>query len=59
MVSDFEKFGYKTNEACDVCGKIGNNQSEPRFGYVVCEEHYKMTPVEISELEHRITNTLE
>lgn len=45
----FERFGYKTNKPCDVCGKEGENQSEPRFGYVVCEKHFKLSPIEVSE----------
>lgn len=45
----FEQFGYPTNQPCDVCEKSGNNQLEPRFGYVVCEEHYQLSPVEVSK----------
>ncbi|PLS18980.1 hypothetical protein CVD28_00840 [Bacillus sp. M6-12] len=45
----FERFGYATTNPCDVCGAEGNNQSEPRFGYVVCEEHFKLSPVEVSQ----------
>jgi DnaJ-class molecular chaperone len=52
-VNIFKNFGYETNIPCDVCGKKGNNQSEPRFGYVVCEVHYKMSPVEVSEAKYK------
>lgn len=33
---------------CQVCGKEKNNAMEPRFGYVVCEEHVNMSPVEVT-----------
>ena len=46
---NFEDFGYKTNKPCDVCGKCGENQLEPRFNYVVCKEHFKLSPVEVSK----------
>lgn len=52
-VSSFRVFGYETNKPCDVCGKGGNNRLEPRFGYSVCEEHYRLSPVEVSELKHK------
>lgn len=45
---DWDNFGYETDEPCEVCGKIGKNKAEPRFYYVVCEEHSKLTPVEVS-----------
>lgn len=44
----WKHFGYDTDEPCEVCGKIGKNKSEPRFYYVVCEEHHTLTPVELS-----------
>jgi hypothetical protein len=40
---------YPTDKPCCICGKEGNNGLEPRFGYVVCEEHSKLTPVEVSD----------
>jgi hypothetical protein len=41
-------FGYPAyNEPCRVCGKFDNNQCEPRFLYVVCEEHQSVLPVNI------------
>lgn len=40
-------FGYPTDEPCAVCGKLKNNQQEPRFGYVVCEDHQNIPPVKI------------
>jgi hypothetical protein len=49
----FERFGYATDKPCDVCGKEGGNQSEPRFGYVVCEDHYKLSPLEVSQLKSK------
>lgn len=50
-MTEFINFGYETDKACDVCGKEGVNQIEPRFNYVVCESHYKMTPLEVSEIK--------
>jgi len=52
-MEDWKNFGYETNKPCDVCGKEGDNQMEPRFGYVVCEEHYKMTPLQVTEAKER------
>lgn len=40
--------GYDTDKPCDVCGKVKNNKTEPRFGYVVCEDHYDVSPVDVS-----------
>jgi hypothetical protein len=48
-MTKFESFGYETNEPCEVCGKRGNNRIEPRFSYVVCEKHFKLTPIQVSE----------
>lgn len=42
-------WGYPSKEACAVCGGHKNNQSEPRFGYVVCEDHQSVAPVDIKE----------
>lgn len=44
----FQHWGYPTDKPCEVCGKEGQNQMEPRFGYVVCEKHHTLSPVEIS-----------
>lgn len=43
-----DSFGYPSNEPCVVCGKRDNNQSEPRFGYTVCEKHQGIKPSEIN-----------
>lgn len=48
----FKDFGYETNLPCDVCGKQGDNQIEPRFNYIVCGDHYKMPPVEVSRIKN-------
>lgn len=42
--------GHSSNKPCAVCGKHNNNSVEPRFLYTVCEEHEKLSPVEISRL---------
>ena len=44
-------WGYPSKEPCRVCGKYKNNQSEPRFGYTVCEEHQNVPPAEILDKE--------
>lgn len=43
-------FGYPSKDRCRVCGKRKNNQIEPRFGYVVCEDHQDTPPVQIPPL---------
>ena len=40
-------FGYPSSEECEVCGKYKNNQMEPRFLYVVCEDHQNVAPINI------------
>jgi recombinational DNA repair protein (RecF pathway) len=41
---------YPTEVPCVICGSTDNIGSEPRFGYSVCEEHSKLSPVEISKM---------
>jgi hypothetical protein len=45
--------GYASSEPCDVCGKYNHNESEPRFGYTVCKDHYDITPVKVSEYKNK------
>lgn len=40
--------GYQTDKPCDVCDQVFFNLIEPRFGYVVCIEHYDVKPVELA-----------
>lgn len=40
---------YKTNAPCCVCGSKGNNGIEPRFGYVICEKHKELSPIQIND----------
>jgi hypothetical protein len=48
MNADKNSFGYPAPEVpCRVCGGFKNNQSEPRFGYVVCEDHQDVQPIHI------------
>lgn len=42
-----DNFGYPSKEPCRVCGGFRNNQSEPRFGYTVCEDHQSVPPNKI------------
>lgn len=42
---------YPSTEPCIVCSKINNNGSEPRLGYVVCQEHKNLTPLEINKIQ--------
>lgn len=44
---DKSKFGYPSSDPCVVCKAVKNNQSEPRFSYVVCEDHQNIPPTEI------------
>lgn len=44
-------FGYPSTEPCRVCGKVKNNQTEPRYGYTVCEDHQSVPPVDIPPKE--------
>lgn len=46
--------GYPSNEPCAVCGEYYNNQSEPRFGYTVCEDHKGVPPVDIGRLNDKL-----
>ena len=39
--------GYDTERPCFVCGEVNDNKVEPRFGYVVCRNHYDSRPVDI------------
>jgi hypothetical protein len=41
-------FGHQSEKPCAVCNKHKNNQIEPRFGYVVCEDHQDVKPIEIT-----------
>lgn len=50
---DKNKFGYPSDKPCKVCGKHKNNQEEPRFLYVVCEDHQSVAPVLIQLKEYR------
>lgn len=45
----WNSFGYESDEKCCVCGKL-KTKTEPRFGYSVCKEHHKLSPIEISEI---------
>jgi hypothetical protein len=36
------------NTPCDVCGRIKNNVTEPRYYYTVCEDHRDMSPIEVT-----------
>ena len=54
---EWDTFGYSSSEPCKVCGRYGDNKSEPRFGYVVCREHAEMSPVEISNIKDEIVTT--
>lgn len=53
MENHFKYFGYETQEPCQICG-AKPAKMEPRFGYIVCEEHSKLTPIGVSdELEKK------
>lgn len=44
-------FGYPSKEPCEVCGIHNNNQSEPRFGFTVCEDHQGIPPIDINKYQ--------
>jgi len=41
------RFGFLSPDPCRVCGGFKNNQMEPRYGYVVCEDHQHVPPARI------------
>ena len=47
-------FGYPSKEPCRVCGAHKNNQSEPRFGYTVCEDHQSVPPADIPNVPPKL-----
>lgn len=40
---------YPDTAPCVVCGSTFETGSEPRFGYVVCEAHSNIAPVDINQ----------
>jgi len=52
-------FGYPSKSPCEVCGRHINNQAEPRFLYVVCEEHQWVAPNQIFAEKEKWNNELE
>ena len=47
--TDWRYFNYYSSiMPCCICGSTEQIGIEPRFGYPVCEEHSKLSPVEIS-----------
>lgn len=34
--------------SCCICGSTEGAETEPRFGYTVCAEHSKLSPVEVT-----------
>ncbi|WCK57091.1 hypothetical protein PP175_28290 (plasmid) [Aneurinibacillus sp. Ricciae_BoGa-3] len=51
-MSEWESFGYLTDEPCEVCGKVGDNRQEPRFLYTVCEKHQDVPPTEVARIRN-------
>lgn len=44
-----EAYGfYPTDQPCCICGNH-NAGVEPRFGYVVCETHHTLSPVQVNQ----------
>jgi hypothetical protein len=39
--------GYPVDLLCAVCDKWKNNVLEPRFAYVICEDHQYVRPVDL------------
>ncbi len=42
-------WGYPSDKPCAVCGGSSDNQSEPRFGYVVCRKHQNVPPNQLEQ----------
>jgi hypothetical protein len=47
-MNDWDNFGYDSDEACIICG-MKPTKLEPRFCYSVCENHYKIKPVDVKK----------
>ena len=45
---------YYSDKHCCICGTTNRTGSEPRFGYVVCQRHSKLSPMEINK--YKVTN---
>ena len=41
---NLENYYPDKDRPCDICGEIGNNGIEPRFGYVTCSTHERVPP---------------
>jgi hypothetical protein len=47
---DWRSYRFHPSELpCCVCGSTVQTGQEPRFGYVVCEEHSRLSPVDINK----------
>lgn len=51
MSFDKDKFGPPSKAKCCVCDGHKNNQSEPRFGYTVCEDHQHVPPAYLGQAQ--------
>jgi hypothetical protein len=40
---------YPTHKPCCICGSTTLIGIEPRFNYAVCQQHSKLSPVEINK----------
>lgn len=40
---------YRSFKPCCICGTKFQTGLEPRFGYVVCEHHSDLSPVQVGE----------
>jgi hypothetical protein len=39
---------YESNKPCCICGSTDKIGIEPRFNYSVCEQHSKLSPVQVT-----------
>lgn len=44
---------YPTDAPCCICGSTENTGIEPRFAYVVCETHSKLSPQAVSKIQNK------
>lgn len=47
---ELNQFGYPTDKGCDICGKKPA-ASEPRFCYVACLVHSRLSPIDFQNLK--------
>jgi hypothetical protein len=52
------QYGYPTDKGCELCG-AKPAYIDPRYLYVVCEEHHKIPPVKFQMLKELLITSKE